>query len=402
MTTRVRLLLSLVAIVATLFLANCGHYTCGITFGSSTCTPSGTGITTGPGGGTNLKAYGYFVDFSHLGNTTNGLTEQTLNASTPSFVSNTAFVAPALPNYPTGLIIVQKRYMYIPSSDGTLFVYVIDSSTANITPLTVPSYTVLGGTSIAANPAGTLLFVGDYSAQQVSVFTINADGSLIADGAFATSGVRPKVMTTDGLGRFLYISDGSTTSQISAFSISSGGILTAVAGSPFSAGLAAISGEKSGAYLLGVSAVSGDRNVHVYGINSTTGVITEVQGSPFTTQNSPTALVVHPNGSWVYTFNKSTVNVGNPLAPMEAFKIGTGGTLTELSSSPYATITANGGPIEPTGQYMFALGIQAVGTTNTIVAAVGIDQTTGALTNNMSPLDFPGIAVAAYAVTDGQ
>jgi len=51
MMIRARLLLTVLLILATMFLANCSPYSCRVTFGSSTCTPSGSGIGGGGGGG---------------------------------------------------------------------------------------------------------------------------------------------------------------------------------------------------------------------------------------------------------------------------------------------------------------------------------------------------------------
>ncbi len=205
-------------------------------------------------------------------------------------------------------------------------------------------------------------------------------------------------MATDGLSKFLYATGGT---QVGAFSIASGGILSPVTGSPFALNMASIAGEPSGKYLLGVVGQSGTNEIHVFGINST-GAIADVAGSPFTTHYSPISLTVHPSGAWVYTFNKDVVLQG--LQPVEGFALTTStGTLTELSSSPFTALTADGGPIEQSGQFMFALGITVVaGNTVSTVTPYSVDTTTGALSTTYGSLGFPGIQSAAYAVTDAQ
>jgi hypothetical protein len=401
MKMRVWALIGLIVFLAIGLLTGCGHYICHQTLGNSTCTVSGGGINQGGGGGSSLKVWGYQVDFSWQSQHTVGMALDLWDTSIPRFTAESSFTAPTMPNFPTGAVIVQKNLMYIPSSDGTLFSYQIDLSSGTPTPLT--QYVVAGGDSIATNPAGTLLFVGDTSGEQVTVYTVNSGGLLTNVGTFSSSPVRPKVMTTDGTSTYLYISDGTSTSKIGAFTIGSNGTLAAVTNSPFSFtfGLSAIAGEKSGKYLIGVTGAANDNSIHVLAING--GALSgDVSGSPFATQNSPISLVVHQNGAWVYIFNKNYGPSGNPYMPAEGYLIGAGGALTKLPGSPYATIAANGGVIDQGGQYLFASGFQAVGSTNNIVSACAINSSTGDLTNNFYQVEFTGLGNSAFAVADNQ
>ena len=45
------LLLSVFVMLLTMFLVNCSPYSCRVTFGNSTCTPSGSGLGSGGSGG---------------------------------------------------------------------------------------------------------------------------------------------------------------------------------------------------------------------------------------------------------------------------------------------------------------------------------------------------------------
>ena len=341
--------------------------------------------------------------------TTGGMAEQELDAAAGTFIDVTAFTEPApLPScksgpalgcFPTGLVAVKNKFMYYSSSDGSLFGYTIDPKTGSLTPLNTPSYTVAGGNSIAVNAAGTMLFVGDTSTLQISVFSVNADGSLTAaTGNPFAAGVSPAVMATDGQSKFLYASGGKGATQVAALSIGSGGALTAVLGSPFAFPMAVIAGEPSGKFLLGGSRQSGDNHVYVFAIGST-GALT--QSATVNTTYTPRNLSVHPNGKWVYSLNQDPLLA--KVEPIEGFNFdSTAGTLTEMSASPFTSLLADGGPIEASGQFMFALGIQSTGTSNSIVAAVAISQTNGALTSTLSPSGFPSVDSAAYAVSDGQ
>ncbi len=295
--------------------------------------------------------------------------------------------------------------MYVPSSDGTLVGYSIDLTTGLLTTVPNSPYTVAGGTSIASDAAGALIFVGDVAGQQISVFVVNTtDGSLseVTGSPFPTSAVAPAVMATDGKSKFLYASEGPGSSVVGAYSIGSGGILTAVAGNPFSFSMSAIAGEPSGKYLLGITGQEADNHIHVFGITSASGVIAEVAGSPFATTFSPIGMAVHPTGAWVYTFNED-VTV-RQIQPMEGFEFSSAtGVLAALSTSPFTDLTNNGGSIEPSGQFIFGLGTRVVGgRLESTVTPLGVDTSTGALSETLPSLGFPGIDAAAFASTDSQ
>ena len=63
MTIRVRMGLILIAALATMGLSSCGHYTCGPTFGSSTCAAGAVSLSGGGGGSAPPRIY-YFINGS--------------------------------------------------------------------------------------------------------------------------------------------------------------------------------------------------------------------------------------------------------------------------------------------------------------------------------------------------
>jgi 6-phosphogluconolactonase (cycloisomerase 2 family) len=403
MEMKVRALLGAFVMLSTMWLAGCGHYICGNTFGSATCSSSGGGISQGGGGnGAGFKARFYFVDFAQAGST-GGMAETELNGTAGTFSAITTFTAPALPTQPTGLVIVNKKFMYVPSANGILVGYSIDMTTGFVKEVPNSPYAVVGGTSIASNSTGTLIFVGDVTGQRIFVFAVNADGSLtaVAGSPFSTSGVGPAVMATDGHSKFLYITEGAGSPLIAAFSIGTNGTLSVVPGEPFSFNMSSIVGDPSGKYLLGVTGQAADNHIHVFGISSSTGAIAEVSGSPFATAFTPISLAVHPNGGWVYSFNEDVL-LQLP-DPVEGFQLNaTTGTLTEFAGSPFTSVKANGGVIEPSGKYLFALGATIiVGNGESTVTPYAVDSS-GHLSSPLSSLGFPGIKAAAYAATDAQ
>jgi hypothetical protein len=395
MAIRVRVLLSSVVVLTTMWLVGCGHYVCGITFGSSTCTPSGGGISQGGNGAGGAVAFGYFVDFKGA-----GMALQQLQLGPGGkFTDISAFTPPTLPKQPKQMVIVNAKFLYLASSDGTMMGSQINSTNGDLTLVPNSPYTVAGGDSITSDPAGKYVFVGDPAGQRISVFTVNADGSLTAVGSpFPTSGMAPWVLTTDGLGKYLYASDAGSSGLLGAFVIESTGALTPVMGNPFSIFPAmTIAGEPSGKYLLGVTGLSGDNHIHVLAIGPG-GTLAEATGSPFTTVYPPFGLTVHPSGTWVYTFNGDVFGALNPL---EGYRINsTGPILTMVAGSPF-TVTAAGGPIEQSGKFMFGLGQSPIsGTGDSTVTPYNIDTSTGILSSTLGPQGFPGTNQATYVVTD--
>src|SRR5713226_4781620 len=87
MTIPVRGFLMLMAVLAIMSLAGCDHYNCnsGATFGSSSCTPSGSGL--GGGGGASGIAFAYL-----LGDGT--VVADQLDLGTNTFQEDTSFVVP--------------------------------------------------------------------------------------------------------------------------------------------------------------------------------------------------------------------------------------------------------------------------------------------------------------------
>ncbi|MGH9516698.1 MAG: lactonase family protein [Terriglobales bacterium] len=193
------------------------------------------------------------------------------------------------------------------------------------------------------------------------------------------------IAATVTLGR-LYVSD-FTNNKVDGFSInSSTGGLTAVTGSPFSLG-----GTPPGAG--GVSSfVSGGDKVYVTDLNaravaafiydSSTGTLNTVAGSPFPAGDTPVqAVVAGFQNQFLYVSN-----LNDSAGGISAFTIDFNtGALTPMPGSPYATGAAGSFPgpsalaISGNRQILY---VGLVGTTNANnkIAAFAIDQNTGALT----------------------
>ncbi len=372
MAMKFRALLGLLVTMFTMTLAGCGHYVCHTTFGGGTCTPSGGGIGTGPQTGSPVL-FAYFADDNN-GNINAAMLDSAANFNLISNFTEPTF-SPAIDG---DMVIVQNKWLYLSLDSFVILAYSIDGASGALSPIGSGQFSnpTSNSFSMTADPAGHFLFLSGDTTQQIAVFQINqTDGSLSQTGVFSTGGINAWDATTDGLGKFLYVAEGPVgSSAVAAFSIGSNGALTPVAGSPFSFPFAVseIRGEKSGKFLFSVAAEVGvnstpiDNHVYVYSINQTTGAIAQLSGSPFATTYSPYNLVVHPSGSFLYTFNE---NVSGNNSPMEGFSIGSNGALTALAGSPFNN-TEPGGMFDQGGAYF-------IGHSTGALDAFSVNTTTG-------------------------
>jgi len=321
----------------------------------------------------------------------------TLSLSANSWAEASSFAAPPLPSTVTldgGNVVVSltsQKYLYVAFHNGTVYGYPIDGSTGSLISASMPGspYTVLGGTSITANPAGTYLFVSDATSGDISVFSISpTDGSLTAVGSPFPSGIFAAQLATDGLGKYLYATAGIGGAQVAAMSIGPTGVLTLVPGSPFSFTMSKVLGENSGKYLLGISGL--DNHIHVFDIGSQ-GVIAEAiaAGSPFATASIPENMVVSPNGNFVYAFDGETT-------PMEGYSLNLStGVLSAVSGSPFTGINLQVGRFDQSGLYLFGI---SEGSISGEFLPYNADTSTGIISaTTYGPL---GIPEGSFAISD--
>jgi 6-phosphogluconolactonase (cycloisomerase 2 family) len=116
--------------------------------------------------------------------------------------------------------------------------------------------------------------------------------------------------------------------------------------------------------------------IHVYGVNSSTGGITEVPGSPFNAGLIPQQLVVDPTGRFVYVTNNQSEDI-------TAFSVDpASGALTELPGSPFAIgATPVVAGIDSTARFLYVFAASAVnGVQQELLYEYIIDSVTGVLT----------------------
>lgn len=258
---------------------------------------------------------------------------------------------------------------------------------------------------------GDYIYVGNGADPYIAGFGVSSSGALsVLSGSPYNNGVVAQSLTVTPANTFLYA---GTTNGIYLYAINSNGsIAIQNGGSAVAQDMVAtqMRVDSTGNYLLaaGIGTSTAAQAIGIYTINTSTGLLTAVTGSPLAlytgngstpTVVAPTGLLITPNNSYVYV-SLSTLGVqiltlgsggalstgGNPpplllpvststspvdqgLAsdPLSAFlfvaetntglrvlSIGTGGTLKEVSGSPYAVGTGPTGVLlDTTGSYVY-------------------------------------------------
>jgi 6-phosphogluconolactonase (cycloisomerase 2 family) len=383
-----RISLLVVVAASAMTLAACGQKSncSGITFGGSgSGTGSGGGVNSGGsvcGAGSNnsggpVSDYVYYMQGNTLIGA--GLAGGSL-APLPGFVSPNLGLGTA-----ADMTIVSKKFLYEPwiPSGGVVGIqgFVIDRNTGAITPVpgnpiapTVPAID-----SIAADPQGRFLYVGDHSTATIDAFQVDSTTGALTPTSFSpfplSGGASLSVLTVDGTGKYLYASDTkSGFGSVYGFTIDQfSGDLTPIAGSPWALDLFFVQADPTGKYLMGTDAFGG---ITVVTIQQGTGILQTA--TSFATTNPPYALAIHPNGNFVYTF--ALDNKIHPLA-VEGYQIDSTGNLTALAGSPFTTLPGMfGGKFDQDGTGLFALN-----TTGGVQVFV-VDPATGAMTANIAPI----------------
>lgn len=221
---------------------------------------------------------------------------------------------------------------------GTLSAFTVDPGTGSlgvpagtgpipIAPASHPS-------SIAISPTGNFLFVANATEGTIAVFNINGNGVLAQAGLPTSVGVgaTPTSIAVEHSGRFLYVTD-PAHNAIAGFSIQAG-VLSPITGSPFAAGAAPIGLgiDPQGALLYAANNAS--NNVSAYAIDSSSGALGAVAGSPFATGGvGPSAVAVDADTSFLYVTEQGSHDIA-------AFSIASNGALQPIKGSPFGVATA--------------------------------------------------------------
>jgi 6-phosphogluconolactonase (cycloisomerase 2 family) len=219
-----------------------------------------------------------------------------IDSGTGALTLTSTFTGPPSLFGPTQIVMTSSGFAYVltPSTNNAINAFTFSSGTLT----SISSYFAGNGTSaIAVDPAGKLLYAANTSDNDVTGFTINADGSLTPIvGTYAQPpGTAPGALAVDTTGKFLYVATRGSSASIWVFAITPGsGILTPISGSPFnlSAGNSFLVMEPRGKYFY--IGDSGSHKIAAYSYDPNTGAPTAISGSPFSIGSDFGQLLITP------------------------------------------------------------------------------------------------------------
>jgi DNA-binding beta-propeller fold protein YncE len=251
------------------------------------------------------------------------------------------------------------KFLFVGNAgSNTLSAFQIDAASGALTPvLGSPFVSGARPEGVAVDPMGRFVFVGNQASSSISVFSISSNGALtpVPGSPFAAN--NPFELVTNPSGTILFVNNFpdsmvSDFNTVSAFQISSNGMLTAVPASPFptanSSGFASsigLAADSAGKFLFVADHMA--QAIVPFNIDPASGALTPASTLPtppsscgVSCHNNPLRLAVHPNDQFVYATNVQSGTVS-------AFSIVTGGL------SPIAEF--------PTGQHPFGVALDPKG-----------------------------------------
>lgn len=173
--------------------------------------------------------------------------------------------------------------------------------------------------------------------------------------------------------QFAYVADQGSGKVLGYVVNSATGKLTPIAGSPFSTGKSgstSVAVDPAGRFLYATNQYAGDNDISGFRIERGSGKLTHIPGSPFAAEAGPTAVAIDPSGRFAYVANLGNNNVSAYAINEE------NGRLVPVPGSPFAAGTFPSAiAVDSLGKYVFV--------TNSMsnnVSGYAIDHSTGALT----------------------
>src|SRR5260370_23115632 len=240
----------------------------------------------------------------------------------------------------TGLTLTPKdKFAYVANTLGVLG-YKVDKENGFFVDIAQPQIVLNSGGLARAtvHPSGKFAYFSYPVLNSVSGYALNrGEGTLTAiPGSPFSAADLPADLAVEPCGEFLYAIN-TFSNDVSAYAIDrETGSLTPVPGSPFSAqrqplGLAI---DPLGHFVFVANAYSD--SLSVFAIDRSTGSLTQVSGSPFPTGRNPVAVGVDPSGRFVYVAN-TAVLPGN-VSTVSGFTLdSTTGALTPVQGSPFVS-----------------------------------------------------------------
>ncbi|HWY21294.1 MAG TPA: beta-propeller fold lactonase family protein [Candidatus Acidoferrum sp.] len=211
-----------------------------------------------------------------------------------------------------------------------------------------------GDYSLAASPNGQFLFATADTATDIHIYSVGSNGSLseIAGSPFPT-GANSEGLKVTPNGKFLVVGENSLKA-VGVYSIGVSGALTAVAGSPFPASASPFDVEVNCAgnlvFVIDNGSFNGSYSVIDAYSMSSGGSLTPIAGEPFYNGTSSTngGLALSPNGQFLFV----TDTFSNDISSMS---VASDGALSQVAGSPFATSSWTGGvSVSRSGKFVYS------------------------------------------------
>ena len=302
-----------------------------------------------------------------------------------------------------------SHYVYaaIPAA-SQIIAYREDPNSGVLTQISGSPYSVgEGAISLVLHPSGKFLYVanpgiGGTAEDDISLFTIASNGVLTEvtpRTPLGASASQPELLVMDPAGAFLYVMNISTgLGNISVFSIDSGtGALSQVLGSPFSIGLPPLNMRLTPSgdflYVSVAGGVAGSNNGSVAAFSVNGGALTLV-GLTSTDGVNPYGLAIDASGTHLYAGNNAGAS-----SSIAVFTIGSSGTLTPVQGSPINNTFSN--PLamifDPSGKYLY---VANQGSNNVAAYSIASGGLPAALTSSTTTNAFGTESSPSFLVAD--
>jgi 6-phosphogluconolactonase (cycloisomerase 2 family) len=334
------------------------------TVGGTVSGLAGTGLVLQNNGGDNLKVSANGTFTFAIGVASGGAYAVTVSAqpTAPNQVcsvkSGSGTVSGTNVSTVTVVCLTIGQFAYAANNvAGTISAYTINPSSGVLTSVGAPVPVGTAPAAVSLSPNGKFAYSAIASGTRIAGYTINpTTGALtpITGSPFTTPFVQghpyPDI-AVDPQSKFLYLAS-INDNNVAGFAIDSvTGVLTAVPGSPFPAGagagaIPAFSPNGKFLYVMNQNATP-TGSVSGYAVDPNTGALAAIPGSPFAAGKTPTWISFSPNGKFAYVSNSGSGNVSG-------YAVDAAGALTPLPGSPFPADTYPAdSTVDATGTHLY-------------------------------------------------
>jgi 6-phosphogluconolactonase len=324
--------------------------------------PAGSGTVsvtvTTPNGTSNGESFSYgssssASDFIYVANgNASDIDGLSLSGSKLYTISNSPY---QLGSVPSAMVTTPNgSFLYVANTLGEVYVYSIGSNgalTLGNSDQPLPLSLTTPPTFMAVDRKSNFLFIGSNTVAQMYEYQIDTNTGALsvpagnAQGYVLLSGVPEQIYVTPD-NQYVYVGEASFSGtgaggiDIFALNSSTGALNNSghvnAKDTALYADDALVSDSNSKFLFAGETGCS---CVRAFTIGSS-GVLSEVTGSPFTAATGPSAMAVDPTNTYLYVGNKTSNEI-------LGYQISSSGTLTLLSSSPYLGGVGKGAGTDP-------------------------------------------------------